>query len=428
MLKFKRPLSTTPVSSETTPAPGDGATKAQGVAAGVSAERVLDAAHDYFDLDGLLTPEERALRHRVRAFVDAEIVPFIGEFWERDETPLHLFKKLTSLEIGGGTIQGYGCPGLSPLIAGVLQYELTRGDGSLATMFGVTTGLAMQSIYQLGSEEQRQRWLPSMATLDVIGAFGLTEPNIGSDAAHITTTARRDGDGYVLNGAKRWIGGATFADIVIIYAQDDQTGQIGAFVVEKGTPGFEATRIEHKLALRALPNADIVLTDCRVPLANKLERCRSFKDVARVLATTRAGVAWSAIGHAQAAYEFALAYAKGRVQFGRPIAGFQLIQAKLVEMLAELEAMKLLAWRLSTLGAAGKMSDGQAALVKMFNASKARRVVALARETMGGNGILIDRHVARHFADMEAVYSYEGTHEINTLVVGREITGMQAFV
>jgi glutaryl-CoA dehydrogenase len=161
MLKFKRPLSTTPVSSETTPAPGDGATKAQGVAAGVSAERVLDAAHDYFDLDGLLTPEERALRHRVRAFVDAEIVPFIGEFWERDETPLHLFKKLTSLEIGGGTIQGYGCPGLSPLIAGVLQYELTRGDGSLATMFGVTTGLAMQSIYQLGSEEQRQRWLPS---------------------------------------------------------------------------------------------------------------------------------------------------------------------------------------------------------------------------------------------------------------------------
>lgn len=427
MLKFKRPLTGSPLEEKRlepdgAPPPGPA------FGSGVSAERVLDLAHDYFDLDGLLTPEERALRHKVRAFVDAEIVPFIGEYWERDETPLHLFKKFASLEIGGGTIQGYGCPGLSPLIAGVLQYELTRGDGSLATMFGVTTGLAMQSIYLLGSEEQCGRWLPKMATLELIGAFGLTEPNIGSDAAHITTTARRDGDHYVLNGAKRWIGGATFSDLTIIYAQDDQTGQIGAFVVEKDTPGFVATKIEHKLSLRALPNADIVLTDCRVPIDNKLERCRSFKDVARVLATTRAGVAWSAIGHAQAAYEFALAYAKSRVQFGKPIAGFQLIQAKLVEMLAELEAMKLLAWRLSTLGAAGKMTDGQAALVKMFNASKARRVVALARETMGGNGILIDRHVARHFADMEAVYSYEGTHEINTLVVGREITGMQAFV
>lgn len=424
MLKFKRPLATMPMEGPSDAAPDAAAT----VGVGVSQARVLEAAHDYFDLDGLLTPEERVLRHRVRTFVDAEIVPSIGAYWERDETPLHLFKKIASLEIGGGTIQGYGCPGLSPLIAGVLQYELTRGDGSMATLFGVTTGLAMQSIYQLGSEAQRQRWLPSMATLELIGSFGLTEPQIGSDAAHITTTARRDGDHYVLNGAKRWIGGATFADIIIIYAQDDQTGQIGAFVVEQGAPGFQATKIEHKLALRALPNADIVLKDCRVPLDNKLERCRSFKDVARVLATTRAGVAWSAIGHAQAAYEFALAYAKSRVQFGRPIAGFQLIQAKLVEMLSELEAMKLLAWRLSTLGAAGQMTDGQAALVKMFNASKARRVVALARETLGGNGILIDRHVARHFADMEAVYSYEGTHEINTLVVGREITGMQAFV
>lgn len=418
MLKFKKPAGS-----------GNGQESALApstMTVGVSASPVLDRAIDYFDLDGLLTPEERALRHRIRAFVDEEITPVIAGYWEKDETPLELFQKLAQFNICGGTITGYGAPGLSELATGVLQYELTRGDGSIATMFGVTGGLAMQSIYLLGSEAQRERWLPKLASMEHFGAFGLTEPTIGSDASHITTTARKDGDQYVLNGAKRWIGGGTFADVVVIYAQDDQTGSVGAFVVEKGTSGYQATKIPHKLALRALPNADIVLTDCRIPAENKLERCRSFKDVSRVLKATRAGVAWAAVGHAQAAYELALTYAKQRQQFGRPIAGFQLIQAKLVEMLGELEAMKMLTWRLTTLGAA--MTDGQASLAKMHNAAKARRVVALARETLGGNGILIDRHVARHFADMEAVYSYEGTHEINTLVVGREITGMQAFV
>jgi glutaryl-CoA dehydrogenase len=250
---------------------------------------------------------------------------------------------------------------------------------------------------------------------------------IGSDASHIQTTARRDGDHYVINGEKRWIGAATFADLVVVWAQDDQTGGVGGFVVEKGTPGFTATKIQHKLALRALPNADIKFENCRIPIVNKLVNARSFKDTAAVLRATRLGVAWMAIGVAQAAYEFALAYAKKRQQFGRTIAGFQLIQNKLVDMLQELEFMKISTWRLSVLQDQGKLSDGQASLAKRNNAKKAREICALARELMGGNGILIDNHVARHFADVEAIYSYEGTNEINTLVVGREITGMQAF-
>ncbi len=410
MLKFKRPDGSQPLTANQTTAP---------------AKR--DPARDFYDFDGLLTPAERALRDRARHFADTEITPIIADFWERDETPMQLLPKLAALNVAGGSIKGYGCPGLSVLETGLLSMELTRGDGSVSTLFGVHSGLAMYSIAFCGSEEQKQLWLPPMARMEKFGAFALTEPFIGSDASHVQTTARRDGDYYVLNGAKRWIGGATFADVVVVWAQDDQTGQVSGFLVEKGTPGFTATKIQHKLALRALPNADVTFTNCAVPMTNKLVNARSFRDTARVLQATRVGVAWGAIGHAQAAYEFALTYAKQRQQFGRVIAGFQLIQEKLAWMLAELETMKLLTWRLSMLAEAGTMTEGQASLAKMNNARKARGVVALAREIMGGNGILIDNHVARHFADMEAVYSYEGTNEINTLVVGREITGTQAF-
>lgn len=388
----------------------------------------IDKAFDFFDLDALLTPEERALRDKTRAFVEAEVKPIIADYWERDDTPMQLLPKLAALNLAGGSIKGYGCPGMSALATGLVTMEMTRGDGSISTLFGVHSGLAMYSIAYCGSEAQKQAWLPKMATMEKFGAFALTEPLVGSNAAHIQTTARRDGDYYVLNGSKRWIGGATFADVVVVWAQDDQSGQIGGFLVEKGTPGFTATKILHKLALRALPNADITFENCIIPAGNRLENARSFRDTARVLQATRVGVAWGAIGHAQAAFEFALTYAKQRQQFGRAIAGFQLIQEKLAWMLAELELMKLLTWRLSKLAEAGTMTDGQASLAKMNNAKKAREIVALAREIMGGNGILIDNHVARHFADMEAVYSYEGTNEVNTLVIGREITGMQAFV
>ena len=341
---------------------------------------------------------------------------------------MDILRKLADLKICGGSIQGYGCPGMSALAAGLVALELTRGDGSVATMFGVTSGLGMMSIYLCGSEAQKEHWLPKLASMEAYCAFGLTEPYIGSDAAHIQTTAKKVGDTYVINGAKRWIGGATFADITVIWAQDDQTGQVSGFLVEKGTPGFTPSKIKGKLALRALPNADIQLENCVIPATNRLVNAHSFRDTAAVLRATRLGVAWAAVGHAQAAYEFALTYAKRRMQFGRPIAGFQLIQNKLVNMLAELEYMKITTAHLCKLSETGTMTDGQASLAKMNNARKAREIVAQAREILGGNGILLENHVARHFADMEAVYSYEGSNEINTLVVGREITGLQAFV
>jgi glutaryl-CoA dehydrogenase len=389
---------------------------------------VVDHALDFYDLDELLTDDERAVRDRVRAFVDEEVTPVINPYWEKAEFPFELVPKLAALHICGGTIQGYGCPGMSSVAAGLAGMELARGDGSLNTFFGVTSGLAMTSIYLCGSEEQKSFWLPPLARMEKIGAFGLTEPAIGSDASHLETRARRIGDMYVLDGAKRWIGNATFADVVVIWARDEETGQVGGFLVEQGTPGFTATKMEGKLAKRAIINADITLEDCAIPESNRLPLARSFRDTAAVLRATRYGVAWEAVGHARAAYEIALSYAKQRVQFGRPIAGFQLIQAKLVKMLAELTSMQLLSWRLSQLHQSNRLTDGQAALAKQSNAAKAREVVALGREILGGNGILLENHIARHFADVEAVYTYEGSNEINTLVVGREITGIAAFV
>jgi glutaryl-CoA dehydrogenase len=387
----------------------------------------IDRALDFYLFDELLTDEERDVRDRVRTFCDEEVTPMINPYWERGEFPFEIIPKLAKLNIVGGPIQGYGCPGMSSVAAGLTSMELSRGDGSICTFFGVTSGLAMASIYYCGSEEQRQQWLPALARLDKIGAFGLTEPWIGSDASHLQTRATRVGDRYVLNGAKRWIGNATFADVVVIWARNDETGQVNGFLVEKDTPGFEAKVIEGKIAKRALLNADITLTNCEIPESNRLANAHSFKDTAKVLVNTRYGVAWEAVGHAQAAFEIARDYALQRQQFGRPIAGFQLIQQKLAHMLAEVTAMQLVTWRLSRLRDEGKMTEGMASLAKQSNAARARQVVALGREILGGNGILLENHMARHFADMEAVYTYEGSNEINTLVVGREITGIQAF-
>ena len=392
----------------------------------IATERGLD----FYHFDALLTPEEREVRDRVRAFCDEEVIPIINGYWERAEFPFELIPKLATLGLAGGTIKGYGSPGLSAVAVGVASAELSRGDGSVETFLGVTSGLAMQSIAFCGSEEQKQRWLPAMARMEKIGAFGLTEPHVGSDAAHIRTTATRVGDRYVLNGAKRWIGNATFADVVVIWAQDSETGKMGGFLVEKGTPGFEATVITGKIAKRPLLNADITLTDCEIPEANRLPKARSFRDTAAVLKATRFGVAWEGVGHAMAAFELARDYALKREQFGRPIGSFQLIQQKLVQMLGELTATQLMAWRLSKLldEAPDQVTEGMASLAKQQCAARARQVVALGREIMGGNGILLENHMARHFADMEAVYTYEGTNEINTMVVGREITGLAAFV
>jgi glutaryl-CoA dehydrogenase len=390
----------------------------------------LERDLDFYLFDRLLTDEERALRERLRAFSDDEIVPIINDYWERAQFPFELIPKIAALGVIGGTIKGYGCPGMSHVAVGVGAMELSRGDGSVETFVGVTSGLAMQSIAFCGSEEQKQRWLPPMARLEKVGAFGLTEPYVGSDASHIRTTAKRVGDRYVLNGAKRWIGNATFADVVVIWAQDEETGKIGGFLVEKGTPGFDARVITGKIAKRPLLNADITLTNVEVPEANRLPMARSFRDTAAVLKATRFGVAWEAVGHAQAAFEIARDYALKREQFGRPIASFQLVQQKLVAMLGELTAIQLVAWRLSKLldEKPEDVTEGMASLAKQQCAARARQVVAWGRELLGGNGILLENHMARHFADMEAVYTYEGTNEINTLVVGREITGIAAFV
>jgi glutaryl-CoA dehydrogenase len=381
---------------------------------------------DFYLMDELLTAEERAVRDRVRAFCDREIIPVINDYWERGEFPFELVPKLASLNIAGGTIQGYGCPGLSAVAAGLIALELTRGDASISTFMGVHSGLAMHTIAMLGSEEQRQRWLPPMARMERIGAFALTEPNHGSDALFLETRARRVGDEYVLDGAKRWIGNATFADVTIVWARDDD-GHVGGFLVEKGTPGLVTRVITGKVAKRAVWQADITLNGVRVPAGDRLEHARSFNDTAHVLTATRYGVAWEAIGHAIAAYEIALTYAQQRVQFGRPLASFQLVQSKLATMLAHITSMQMLCLRLSQLAAAGKMTAGMASLAKMNNARLAREVVAEAREMLGGNGILLDYHVARHFADIEAVFTYEGTDTIQSLIVGREITGIQAF-
>ena len=385
-----------------------------------------DPALDFYQFDLLLTNEEREIRDRVREFMEREVKPIINDYWERAEFPFELIPKLAELNVCGGTIKGYGCPGMSSVASGLVASEMARVDGSICTFLGVTGGLAMSSIYYCGSEEQKEYWLPQLARMEKIGAFALTEPNIGSDASHLQTTARRDGDSYVLNGAKRWIGNATFADVIIVWARDEETNGVCGYLVEKGTPGFEATLIEGKIAKRALWNADVILNECRIPAANKLAKTKSFRDTATVLANTRYGVAWEGVGHAEAAYEMALRYSQERRQFGKPIGANQLIQEKLVKMLAEVVAMQLTTWRLSVLRDQGLMTDGQASLAKMNNAAKARQIVA--REIFGGNGILLENHIARHFADVEAVYTYEGSNEINMLVVGREITGFAAFV
>jgi glutaryl-CoA dehydrogenase len=381
---------------------------------------------DFYRIDDLLTDSEREIRDRVRMFSDKEVTPIINDYWERAEFPFELLPKLAELNIAGGNISGYGCPGMSPIAAGLMGMELARGDGSVCTAFGVHSGLAMSSIAILGDEDQKQRWLPPMARMELIGAFGLTEPGHGSDAVALETRARRDGDAWVLDGAKRWIGNASFADVVVIWARDEE-GNVGGFLIPKGTGGFSASVMTGKASKRAVWQADVTLEGVRVPLDHRLAGSATFKDTARVLTATRFGVAWEAIGHAVAAYEAALAYVSERQQFGTPLSAFQLVQSKLAHMLAEITTMQLLTFRLSQLAAEGKMTDGQASLAKMNNAAKARDVVRDARDLMGGNGILLENHVARHQADMEAVFTYEGTDHIQSLIVGREITGQSAF-
>ena len=395
---------------------------------GVITDVTRSLGTDYYLLDELFTDEERMIRDRVRAFADAEVIPIINEYWEKAEFPFELVPKVAALNIAGGPIEEYGCPGMSQVAAGLVAIEMARGDGSLNTFFGVHSGLAMGTVAICGSEEQKRRWLPGMARMEKIGAWGLTEPDHGSDSVMLETTARRDGDSWVINGEKRWIGNATFADLTVVWAVDEADRQVKGFVVEGGTPGFEAVKISDKIALRVVQNAHITLADCRVPETNRLQEANSFADTAEVLRRTRLGVAWEAVGCAKGAYDIALAYAKEREQFGRPIGGFQLVQDMLVRMLGHITASQCMVFRLGMLADAGVLTEEQASLVKAYTTVAMRESVGLARELMGGNGILLDHNVGRFVADAEAIYSYEGTREINTLVVGRAITGLSAFV
>lgn len=387
---------------------------------------------DYFLLDEELNGEARDVRDRVRSFVDRDVLPVINGYWERAEFPFELVPKLASLGIVGSTIEGYGCPGLSRLAAGVVAREMSRGDGSVNTFLGVQSGLAMGSIALLGSEDQKQRWLPDMAALRAVGAFALTEPAHGSDAVRLETSARREGDQWVLDGAKRWIGNGTFADRVVVWARDTGDGEVKAFVVEKDAAGlypdgYSAGLITGKAGKRAVWQAEISLRGVRIPADNRLAYADSFRDTTRVLNATRGGAAWESLGHAIAAYEVALSYARERVQFGRPIAGFQLVQERLATMLAEITSMQLYCFRMAELQEQDRFTGPMASLAKLHHARKARQVCLAARDILGGNGLLLERHVARHVSDMEVVHTYEGTDSVQALIVGRDITGYSAF-
>jgi glutaryl-CoA dehydrogenase len=384
---------------------------------------------DFYMIASVLNEKERVLLGRVRQFTEGVIAPIIEEYWARDEFPHAIIPKMAELGIGGIGYQGYGAAGGSWLLNGFVAMELARVDASVATFWGVHTGLSAGSILLCGDEEQKQRWLPLMMRFEKIGSFGLTEPLVGSaTSGGMMTTCRREGDSWILNGQKKWIGNSTFADINVIWAPEEGSNQVKGFVVGKDNPGFSVEKIKTKMALRVVQNGLITLKDCRVPEADRLQNANSFKDTAKVLRMTRAGVAWFAVGCQMGAYEHALRYATERKQFGRPIGGFQLVQDLLVRMLGNVTSTQAMMLRLSQLQDEGVMRDEHASLAKAFCTVKCRETVGYARELLGGNGILLENHIGRFVADAEAIYSYEGTREMNTLIVGKSITGLSAFV
>lgn len=380
---------------------------------------------DFFAFEQLLTGKEQDRLAEIRGFLAREVRPIAVDCWNRGEFPMDLIPKLAEIDL----VSPVRRQGYSNVFAGLVHAEATRADTSIATFLGVHDGLFTGSIEALASQEQQEAWLPDIYSLKKIGAFGLTEPLGGSDVAGGTrTTAQRDGDSWILNGNKRWIGNATFSDWVVIYARDLADDQVKGFLVDTALTGFSATKIENKISLRTVQNADIVLENVVVPDFFKLAGANSFRDTNKVLKVTRLSVGWQAVGQQLAAFDVARRYAVERHQFGRPLASFQLVQSQLVQILGNAVSSMGMMVRLSQLEDAGQAKDEQSALAKAFTTARMRESVAIGRSLLGGNGIVTDFEMAKIFADAEAIYSYEGTHEINTLVTGRAITGISAII
>ncbi len=382
---------------------------------------------DFINVASLLSEGEKEVQSKVREFVDREVIPIAADFWDRAEFPRHLLQPLGELGVMGGPFSPeYGCAGWNNVAYGLAISEIARGSGSLATFLHVQSGLAMAAIHELGSEEQKTYWLPRMARCEAIGCFGLTEPSAGSDPGSMRTTARKVPGGYVLNGEKKWIGNASFADVAVIWAKTED-GKVSGFLVGGDNPGFRAEVLPRKASQRSVWQTHITMEDCRISENDRLPGATGLGSTFSVLTHSRYGVGWDGLGQAMDCYEVALSYAKEREQFGAPIASHQLVQSKLVKMVNEVSLSQLLSIHVGRIKDAGNLDPATVSMFKMNNVAKAREISALARDVLGGNGILLDYRVMEHMADIEGVYSYEGTNDVNTLIVGQAITGHRAF-
>jgi glutaryl-CoA dehydrogenase len=380
---------------------------------------------DFLAVDHLLSDEERDIRDSVRAFVRDKVVPNVGDWFEEATIPLELAPELGKLGVLGMHLQGYGCAGAGATAYGLACMELEAGDSGIRSLVSVQGSLAMYAIWRWGSEQQKQEWLPRMAAGEALGCFGLTEPDAGSDPGSMRTRARRDGSDWILHGQKMWITNGSAAAVAVVWAQTDEG--VRGFLVPKGTEGFTTQDIHRKLSLRASITSELLLDDVRLPAEAVLPEVSSLKGPLSCLNEARYGIVWGAAGAARACFESALSYAGERIQFGKPLASFQLIQYKLANMLAEISAMQLLCVRMAELGADGRLTGPMASMVKMHTSQKARSVCSEARDLLGGNGILLERHIARHMTDMEIVSTYEGTDSMQALIIGKEITGISAY-
>ena len=381
---------------------------------------------DFYELDDELHEDERLVRDNVRRFVDAEITPIIARHYQAGTFPMDLIPKFAELGMLGANIKGYGCAGLGEVAYGLIMQELERGDSGIRSFCSVQGALCMYPIYAFGSEEQKQHWLPRMAKAEVIACFGLTEPDFGSNPNGMITRAEQlPGGGYRLNGRKRWITNGNIAQLAIVWAKLD--GIIRGFLVPTNTRGFTAQKIEDKFSLRASVTSELILEDVEVPADAILPNVHGLRGPLSCLTQARAGIAFGVIGAAMSCYETALSYAKDRVQFSRPIAGYQLVQQKLVHMVTEITKAQLLSLRLMRMKEQKKASPVHVSLAKRNNVFHALEIARMARDILGGNGIMFEYPIARHMLNLETVYTYEGTHDIHTLIVGQHITGIAAF-